>query len=54
MLKLMCLVLALTLLSAYTSVPENITPVTGFEKARYLGKWHEIALWTILCELCDC
>ena len=43
MLKSICFVLALGLLSACTSVPENITPVTGFEKARYLGKWYEIA-----------
>lgn len=43
MLKSICFVLAFTLLSACTSVPENITPVTGFEKARYLGKWYEIA-----------
>ena len=43
MLKSIFLVLALGLLSACTSVPENITPVTGFEKERYLGKWYEIA-----------
>lgn len=25
------------------SVPEGLTPVTGFEPERYLGKWYEIA-----------
>lgn len=25
------------------SVPEGLTPVTGFDAQRYLGKWHEIA-----------
>lgn len=26
-----------------TSVPEKVTPVTGFELPRYLGQWHEVA-----------
>lgn len=30
-------------LTACTGVPEGITPVSGFEKSRYLGTWYEIA-----------
>lgn len=30
-------------LSACTGVPEQVTPVEGFEVQRYLGKWYEIA-----------
>ena len=26
-----------------TGIPDGVTPVTGFEAERYLGKWHEIA-----------
>ena len=33
----------LMLMSACTSVPDGIEPVTGFELNRYLGKWYEIA-----------
>lgn len=33
----------LILMSACTSVPDGIEPVTGFELNRYLGKWYEIA-----------
>lgn len=29
--------------SACSSIPEGATPVTGFEKEKYLGKWYEIA-----------
>ncbi|MCP3428149.1 lipocalin family protein [Opacimonas viscosa] len=43
MLKSLVLVIVLSLLSACTSVPENITPVSNFAKERYLGKWYEIA-----------
>ena len=32
-----------TLLSACTSAPEGVEPVTDFELQRYLGTWHEIA-----------
>jgi len=38
--------LAITLflaLAACVRVPENVTPVTGFELSRYLGTWYEIA-----------
>ncbi|MDF2176723.1 lipocalin family protein [Aliiglaciecola sp. CAU 1673] len=31
------------LLSACTSPPKGVQPVTGFELNRYLGKWYEIA-----------
>jgi apolipoprotein D and lipocalin family protein len=31
------------LLVGCTGIPENITPVQGFELERYLGKWYEIA-----------
>ncbi|MCP4949274.1 MAG: lipocalin [Aestuariibacter sp.] len=30
-------------LAGCTSVPEGVTPVTGFESDRYLGTWYEIA-----------
>lgn len=31
------------LLSGCTGVPEGVEPVTGFDKSRYLGRWHEVA-----------
>ena len=31
------------LLSACTSVPDGVTPVSSFELERYLGRWYEIA-----------
>jgi len=31
------------LLSACVTIPENISPVTGFDIHRYLGTWYEIA-----------
>ena len=31
------------LISACVSIPENITPVTGFDIDQYLGTWYEIA-----------
>ena len=37
------LLLSLAMLSACTGVPEKVTPVSGFELDRYLGKWYEIA-----------
>jgi len=36
-------ILAMLLLSACTSPPENIQPIEAFDLPRYLGKWHEIA-----------
>lgn len=33
----------LVLLNGCVGVPDNITPVKGFELNRYLGKWYEIA-----------
>ena len=37
------LLLSLVMLTACTGVPEKVTPVSGFELDRYLGKWYEIA-----------
>ncbi|MEJ7806151.1 MAG: lipocalin family protein [Telluria sp.] len=31
------------LLAGCTGMPENVTPVSNFDGARYLGKWYEIA-----------
>jgi apolipoprotein D and lipocalin family protein len=31
------------LLAGCTGIPDNITPVTGFDVQRYLGLWYEIA-----------
>jgi Bacterial lipocalin len=31
------------LMTACTGVPDGVEPVTGFDKNRYLGRWHEIA-----------
>jgi len=36
-------VLPLLILSSCISLPENITPVQGFELNKYLGKWYEVA-----------
>ena len=35
--------LFLVALSACTGMPDGVEPVTGFDKSRYLGRWHEIA-----------
>jgi apolipoprotein D and lipocalin family protein len=35
--------LASLLLTGCLGMPESITPVTGFELDKYLGKWYEIA-----------
>jgi len=35
--------LILTALSACTGMPDGVEPVSGFDKSRYLGTWHEIA-----------
>lgn len=40
--RLFSLILLL-MLSGCTGIPEGITPVTGFDKQRYLGTWYEIA-----------
>ena len=40
--KKMLLLLAV-LLAGCTGKPDNITPVSNFDAARYLGKWYEIA-----------
>jgi apolipoprotein D and lipocalin family protein len=38
------LILALcSVLSACTGIPDKVSPVTGFDKSRYLGTWYEIA-----------
>ncbi len=35
--------LLVLLLAACTGIPENVSPVTGFDASRYLGTWYEIA-----------
>lgn len=37
------MILAAFALGACAGKPEGVEPVTGFESARYLGKWYEIA-----------
>ncbi len=37
------IVIFLIFLSGCLGYPENVSPVTGFELERYLGKWYEIA-----------
>lgn len=41
--KKIMLSLASLLLTGCLGMPESITPVTGFELEKYLGKWYEIA-----------
>lgn len=41
--KRVAILLFLLGLAGCTSVPEGVTPVTGFESERYLGSWYEIA-----------
>ena len=41
--KRVTILLFLLGLAGCTSVPEGVTPVTGFESERYLGTWYEIA-----------
>lgn len=43
--KILKITFAVTILilCSCVSVPDNITPVNGFELNRYLGKWYEIA-----------
>jgi apolipoprotein D and lipocalin family protein len=38
-----CLSALALMLGGCTSIPSGLTPVTGFEADRYLGKWYEIA-----------
>ena len=33
----------LVLISGCTGIPDNVSPVSGFDVNRYLGKWYEIA-----------
>jgi apolipoprotein D and lipocalin family protein len=37
------LFIALLSVTACVGIPENVSPVKGFELERYLGKWYEIA-----------
>ena len=41
--KKLLLLLPLLLSGCSVGAPEGVTPVSGFELERYLGKWHEIA-----------
>lgn len=42
--KLLAATLGLAvLLAGCVGKPEGVTPVTGFDSARYLGKWYEVA-----------
>ncbi|XKG39521.1 lipocalin family protein [Marinobacter sp.] len=41
--KVTVILLACFVLAACTGKPQGVEPVKGFEKERYLGKWHEIA-----------
>lgn len=41
--KRVWMIAAAMLLSACVGVPDGITPVTNFERDRYLGKWYEVA-----------
>ena len=38
-----CLLALLVLISGCTGIPDNVSPVSGFDVNRYLGKWYEIA-----------
>jgi len=40
---LLCLISLLNFLPGCVSLPENLSPVTGFKLNRYLGHWYEIA-----------
>jgi apolipoprotein D and lipocalin family protein len=37
------LFLLIVLTAGCTGIPEGVSPVEGFDKSRYLGKWYEIA-----------
>jgi apolipoprotein D and lipocalin family protein len=41
--KTLCLILAVLTLGGCLGMPKNVSPVSGFELDRYLGKWYEIA-----------
>ena len=40
---ILCVLLIALMLAGCVGRPEGVQPVTGFEKARYLGTWYEIA-----------
>lgn len=41
--KTAVILMAVSVLSGCTGHPDNIAPVTGFDKERYLGRWYEVA-----------
>ena len=41
--RLIALPLLVLLAASCTGIPENVSPVTGFDVSRYLGSWYEIA-----------
>ncbi len=41
--RFLALPVLVLLTAACTGIPENVSPVTGFEVSRYLGTWYEIA-----------
>lgn len=41
--KKLCVLIAVLILSGCLGMPKTVQPVTGFEQARYLGKWYEVA-----------
>ncbi len=43
LMRKICVLVVLIAISGCVSIPENITPVSSFQIARYLGKWYEIA-----------
>ena len=40
---LLLVVMGLPFLGGCTGLPEGVEPVSGFDKSRYLGTWHEVA-----------
>jgi apolipoprotein D and lipocalin family protein len=42
-LAILSLLLLFSALSACTSIPDGVEPITGFDANRYLGTWYEIA-----------
>ena len=41
--RIALMVIAMLAVSGCTGYPENIAPVSGFDKDRYLGRWYEVA-----------
>ena len=39
----LCLIVGIGLLSGCLGYPDSVTPVSGYDVDRYLGKWYEIA-----------